>query len=305
MKIIRINENDSGQRVDKFLSKLLSGMPRSLLYKQLRNKRVKRNKKALSAKDVLSCGDELYLYINDEFFGEAKEISATSRGLKIVYEDENILVCDKPAGQVSHGGDDSLLSQAQAYLFEQGVYNPREENSFAPALSNRLDRNTRGLCLVAKTAAAQKLLNEKIKNHEVTKCYRCVVCGTLKKKAGTLRNFLISSDKENRVTVAAEGAKDAKEAVLYYDVLAEKNGKSLVDVTLLTGRKHQIRVQFAHLGHPLLGDAKYGAPKDSRFRYQALCAYSLTFDFKDDGGVLQSLKGKTISIAENVFEDVL
>lgn len=305
MKIIRINENDSGQRVDKFLSKLLPGMPRSLLYKQLRNKRVKRNKKALSAQDVLSCGDELYLYINDEFFVEAKEITATGRGLKVVFEDENLLVCDKPAGQPSHGGDDSLLSQAQGYLFEQGSYNPLQENSFAPALSNRLDRNTRGLCLVAKTAAAQKVLNEKIKNHEVTKRYRCVVCGVMKKKTGRLCNFLISDERENRVRVAKDGEKGAKEAVLDYVVLKEKDGKSLVDVTLLTGRKHQIRVQFSHLGYPLLGDTKYGAKKDSRFHYQALCAYSLTFDFKDDGGVLRNIKGKTVSISESVFDDVL
>lgn len=305
MKIVTINENDSGQRVDKFLTKLLSGMPRSLLYKQLRNKRVKRNKKALSAQDVLNCGDELYLYINDEFFAETKEITTSSKGLSVVYEDENIIVCDKPAGQQSHGGEESLLSQIQGYLFEKGIYDPKKENSFTPALSNRLDRNTRGLCLLAKNAAAQKLLNEKIKNREITKRYRCVFCGTIKKKKGRLTNWLLADSKENRVRVVSAGVKGAKEAILDYEVVAEKNGKVLADVTLLTGRKHQIRVQFSHLGHPLLGDTKYGAPKDSRFRYQALCAYSLTFDFQDDGGILKNLKGRTISLGEKVFEDIL
>ncbi len=305
MKIIKVNENDSGQRVDKFLSKLLSGMPRSLLYKQLRNKRVKRNKKALTAQDILSCGDELYLYINDEFFGEAKEITAKGDGLSVAYEDENILVCDKPAGQASHGGDDSLLSKVQAYLFEKGEYNPKAENSFAPALSNRLDRNTRGLCLVAKNAAAQKLLNEKIKNHEVTKRYRCVLCGVPKEKSGRLINYLKADERENRVRVVKKDTPGAKEAILDYKVVKTDSGKSLLEVTLLTGRKHQIRVQFAHMGTPLLGDTKYGAPKDKDFRYQALCAYSLTFDFKGDSGVLENLKGKTVSTAEKVFEDVL
>ncbi|MBR7163938.1 MAG: RluA family pseudouridine synthase [Clostridia bacterium] len=305
MKIIKINENDSGQRVDKFLSKILTGMPKSLLYKQLRKKRVKRNKKALAAQDVLSCGDELYLYINDEFFGEAKEITATGEGLLVVYEDENIVVCEKPAGQPSHGGEDSLLSQIQGYLYAKGVYDPKAENSFAPALSNRLDRNTRGLCLAAKNAAAQKKLNEKIKNHEVTKRYRCVLCGEIEKKSGRLRHYLVSDETENRVRVAKKESAGAKEAILEYRVLAAKNGKSLLEVTLLTGRKHQIRVQFSHVGHPLLGDTKYGAPRDKDFRYQALCAYSLTFDFKGDNGVLENLKGKTVSIAENVFEDVL
>ena len=305
MKIVKINENDSGQRVDKFLSKLLVGMPRSLLYKQLRNKRVKRNKKALSAQDILSCGDELYLYINDEFFGEAKEITAKSDGLSVVYEDDNILVCDKPAGQASHGGDDSLLSMVQAYLFKKGEYNPKSENSFAPALSNRLDRNTRGLLLVAKNAAAQKLLNEKIKNHEVTKKYRAILCGTPKEKSGRLVNYLKADEKENRVRVVRKDTPGAKEAVLDYEIIKTQNGKALAEITLLTGRKHQIRVQFSHVGTPLLGDTKYGAPKDSHFRYQALCAYSLTFDFKGDSGVLENLKGKTVSIDEKIFEDVI
>ena len=304
MKIITINENDSGQRVDKFLSKLLVGMPRSLLYKQLRNKRVKRNKKALAAQDILSAGDELYLYINDEFFGKTKEITASSKGLCVVYEDENIIVCDKPAGQASHGGDDSFLSQLQAYLFEKGEYNPSAENSFAPGLCNRLDKNTRGLLIGAKNAAAQKIMNEKIKNHEVKKQYRCIVCGEIKKKAGRLANWILSSETENRVRVVQKEKAGAKEAVLDYKVLAVKNGKSLLNVTLLTGRKHQIRVQFSYIGHPLLGDTKYGAPKDDRFRYQALCAHSLTFDFKDDSGVLGNLKGKTVSIEETVFEDM-
>lgn len=305
MKIVTINENDSGQRVDKFLSKLLPTMPRSLLYKQLRNKRVKRNKKALSAQDILSCGDELYLYINDEFFGEAKEITAKSEGLSVVYEDENILVCDKPAGQASHGGDDSLLSKVQAYLFEKGDYNPKEENSFAPALSNRLDRNTRGLLLVAKNAPAQKLLNEKIKNHEVTKKYRAILCSAPEEKSGRLIHYLKADEKENRVRIVKKETPGAKEAVLDYEIIKTKNGKALAEITLLTGRKHQIRVQFSKIGHPLLGDTKYGAPKDSHFRYQALCAYSLTFDFKGENGVLENLKGKTVSITETVFEDII
>ncbi|MBQ2696264.1 MAG: RluA family pseudouridine synthase [Clostridia bacterium] len=305
MKIITVNENDSGQRVDKFLSKLLPTMPRSLLYKQLRNKRVKRNKKALSAQDVLSCGDELCLYINDEFFGEKKQITARGKGLLVVYEDDNILVCDKPAGQPSHGGEDSLLSQMQGYLFEKGEYDPSRENSFAPGLCNRLDRNTRGLLIGAKTAAAQKLLNEKIKNREVTKKYRCVLCGVPEQKSGRLIHYLKADEKENRVRVVKKDTPGAKEAILDYEVIKAKNGKALAEITLLTGRKHQIRVQFANIGHPLLGDSKYGAPKDSRFHYQALCAYSLTFDFAGDSGILENLKGKTLSIVETVFEDVL
>ena len=175
MKTIIVNQNDSGQRVDKFLSKLLPHMPKSLLYKQLRKKRVKRNKKALQAQDVLACGDELCLYINDEFFEEKKSVTTSGQGLCVVYEDEHILVADKPAGQASHGGDDSLLSQIQGYLYEKGEYHPEAENTFAPALSNRLDRNTRGLVLAAKHAEAQRLLNEKIKNGSEKAVLMCSV----------------------------------------------------------------------------------------------------------------------------------
>ncbi len=304
MKIVTINQNDSGQRVDKFLSKLLPTMPRSLLYKQLRNKRVKRNKKALSAQDVLSVGDELYLYINDEFFQEKEEITGSGDGLSVVYEDENILVADKPVGQASHGGEDSLLSQIQGYLYQKGEYDPQKENTFAPSLCNRIDRNTRGLVLAAKHAKALKIMNEKIKNGEVKKEYLCVVHGEMEQKSGRLEHFLLSDEKENRVRVVKPGTRGAKDAALTYRVLKTDGGLSLLAVTLLTGRKHQIRVQFSSAGHPLLGDTKYGAPKDSRYRYQALCAYRLTFTFRDDNGPLAYLKNKTVSLKENIFEEL-
>ncbi len=304
MKTIIINQNDSGQRVDKFLSKLLPQMPKSLLYKQLRKKRVKRNKKALGPQDILACGDELCLYINDEFFEEKKEITVSGAGLCVVYEDENILVCDKPAGQNAHGGEDSLLSQIQGYLYEKGEFDPKAENSFSLALSNRLDRNTGGLVLAAKNAAAQKELNEKIKNGEVDKEYLCVATGILKKKKDRLCHYLLSSETENRVRIAFPGTKGAKEAILEYEVLKEEKEKSLLHVRLITGRKHQIRVQLSAIGHPLLGDTKYGAPKDKTYRYQALYAYRLTFSFGDDNGVLGYLSGKTVSIAEDQFDEL-
>ncbi len=301
MRTVIINENDSGQRVDKFLSKFLPQMPKSMLYKALRKKRVKRDRKALKEQDILSAGDVLELYINDEFFESApKAVSADCSDLSICYEDENILVADKPMGLSSHGGEDSLLSKVQAYLIEKGDYNPREEHSFAPALSNRLDRNTRGLLLVAKNAAAQRELNHRIKNGEVTKEYLCLVNGVPKQKKGELCHYLLSSQTENRVKVVSPDTKGAKEARLLYEVLEERGKTSLVNITLLTGRKHQIRVQMQAIGHPLVGDTKYGAPKDKTFSYQALCAYRLRFDFKDEG-VLSYLNGKVVELSEKPF----
>lgn len=301
MRTVTINENDSGQRVDKFLSKFLPNMPKSLLYKALRKKRVKRDRKALKEQDILSAGDVLELYINDEFFEDVPEpVQADSSDLSICFEDENILVADKPAGLSSHGGADSLLAKVQAYLIEKGDYNPREEHSFAPALSNRLDRNTRGLLLVAKNAAAQRELNDRIKTGQVTKEYICLVNGTMKKKRGDLCHYLLSSETENRVKVVTAETKGAKEARLLYEVIEERGDRSLVNITLLTGRKHQIRVQMASIGHPLVGDTKYGAPKDKTFSYQALCAYRLRFDFKAEG-VLSYLDGKIIELSEKPF----
>lgn len=301
MKMIQVNENDSGQRVDKFLTKLLPDMPKSLLYKQLRKKRVKRDKKPLAAQDILACGDVLYLYINDEFFKEKALPKSNGKGLSVIYEDENLLIADKVAGQPSHGNDDSLLAQAQWYLYQKGEYNPHAENSFAPALSNRLDRNTRGLLLIAKNAPAQKMLNEKIKMREIKKEYLCLVNGLPRPSKGRLTNWLDCNFPENKVAVCTKDSPGAKEAVLEYEVIKDCGTHSLVHVTLHTGRKHQIRVQFAAKGHPLVGDTKYGAPKDSHYRYQALCAYRLTFAFQSDAGVLNYLAGKSFAI-KNPFD---
>ncbi len=305
MKIITVNQNDSGQRVDKFLAKFLPDMPKSLLYKQLRKKRIKRNKKALTAQDVLWCGDELYLYIYDEFFKEKAVPAASGAGLSMVYEDDNILIVDKPAGQSAHGGDTSLLAQIQGYLYEKGEYDPTREQSFSLALSNRLDRNTRGLVLAAKNARAQKILNEKIKEGQITKEYLCLVNGTPTPPKGRLSHWLFISPKENKVKVCKESAASAKQALLDYEVLETRGKESLLHITLLTGRKHQIRVQLSAVGHPLVGDTKYGAPKDSRFRYQALCAYRLTFNFTTDAGILAYLKGKSFAIKEEVVKKEL
>ncbi|MBR5236921.1 MAG: RluA family pseudouridine synthase [Clostridia bacterium] len=296
MKIVTINENDSGQRVDKFLSKYLPNMPKSLLYKQLRKKRIKRNKKALAAQDILCAGDELYLYINDEFFEEKEAPKGDFSGLSVIYEDENVLIANKPAGVSSHGGEDSILAQIQSYLYHTGAYNPKDEHSFTPALSNRLDKNTAGLILATKNAAAQRELNEKIKAGEVTKQYLCLAHGTFKEKEGQLENWLYISPDENRVFVASKEKEGAKEAKLIYRVLEQQKDRALLEVTLLSGRKHQIRVQLAHAGHPLVGDRKYGAPKDEKFAYQALCAYRITFNFTSETKVLTALAGKIFTI---------
>ncbi len=214
---------------------------------------------------------------------------------------------NKPVGLSVHadsaGRIDTLVGRLLKYLYENGSYNPSAENSFTPALCNRIDRNTSGIVIGAKTAAALRIINEKIKNQEIVKQYIFICHGIPKDSSGMLKHYLKKDGESNIVTVVPSGDKDAKIAVTEYKVLESKNRYSLVEATLITGRTHQIRAQFAEIGHPLLGDGKYGKifyRKDVKLRHQALASYSVTFDFKTDTDVLSYLCGKTVTL-ENVW----
>lgn len=313
LKSFIINKNDSGQRLDKFLEKAVPLLPRSLIYKYVRLKRIKLNKKRCSFDTKLSEGDLLELYINDEFFSDNKDeyfLSAPD-SVDIVYEDENILIADKQPGLIVHEDDgecvDTLINRIKHYLYNKKEYDPSKEHSFAPALCNRIDRNTGGLVIAAKNADALKILNEKIKNREVHKKYLCVVFGHLPKKEDTLKGFLTKNSDSNLVKVSKNSGE--KTIVTHYKVLKERSDLSLVEVDLITGRTHQIRAHMAFIGHPLLGDAKYGIGKNSEkygFRHQALYSYKLKFEFSSPSGLLDYLNGreftvKSVPFAENFF----
>lgn len=311
MKQVTVNQNDAGQRLDKFLDKFLIGMPKSMLYKAIRKKRVKVNGTRGELSQKLNEGDVLQLYINDEFFREEHHeipgwLTLPSK-LNIVFEDENLLIVDKPSGLVAHadstGGQDSLIRRICAYLYQSGVYCPEQEHTFAPALCHRIDRNTSGLVIAAKNAVALRMMNEKIRTKEVKKFYLCHTEGVPKKESGMLTNWLIKDSKTNRAQVyntAAEAeiyALDGKavKAVTRYRVLRREGNTAIVEAELLTGKTHQIRAQMAHAGFPLVGDVKYGASKNGKKEYQHLRAYRLIFDFQTDAGVLNELKGKEIT----------
>lgn len=297
MREIMINDNDSGQRLDKFLKKYMPKLPNSMLYKGIRKKLIRINGKHPKSADIfLNEGDVLRLYFSDEFYSDEKKTIKKTKLPDVVYEDENILVFNKPAGVMVHEGEDknreTLVSQMLYYLYSKGEYNPDDEKSFSPALCNRLDRNTSGLVIGAKNAKALRFINEKIKSREIKKYYICIVEGQLEKKSGELRASLVRGDKKVSINNSGEG----KEIITKYKVLNETDGFSLVEVELITGRTHQIRAQFAEIGHPLRGDTKYGAKKDSEFSYQALCSYRLKFDFKDNDGDFLYMKNKDIKI---------
>ena len=311
MKELTIGTNDAGQRLDRFLAKAVPLLPASLAQKYIRLKRIKRNGARAQRDTRLEAGDLLQLYINDEFFDTPREdnayLTVAAPKLNIVYEDENILLVDKRPGLAVHPHDGAeygrtLIDQIQAYLYQKHEWRPREENAFTPALCNRIDRNTGGIVIAAKTAEALRVMNQKIKDRELDKRYLAIVEGTPKPKEGSLKGYLFKDAVKNRVFVTDGPKPGAKTCQTNYQVLDSRNGLSLVECELITGRTHQIRAQFAHAGHPLLGDGKYGK-LDKRFdrTYQALYSYKLTFLFTTDAGSLSNLNGRSFQVEKVDF----
>ena len=311
MKEITIGSNDAGQRLDRFLAKAVPLLPASLAQKYIRLKRIKLGGKRAERDTRLNAGDVLQLYINDEFFDKPREdnayLTVANPKLNIVYEDEHILLVDKRPGLAVHPHDGAeygrtLIDHIQAYLYQTREWRPREENSFTPALCNRIDRNTGGSVIAAKTAEALRVMNQKIKDRELDKRYLAIVEGTPKRKEGSLKGYLFKDAKKNRVFVTDTPQSGAKSCQTNYKVLTSANGLSLVECELITGRTHQIRAQFVHAGHPLLGDGKYGK-LDKRFdrNYQALYSYKLTFTFSTEAGSLEHLNGKSFRVEEVDF----
>ncbi len=304
MKEFTIGKNDAGQRLDRWMAKTLPLLPAPLAQKYIRIKRVKLNGARAQRDTRLKVGDVLQLYINDEFFDQPTPENAFLKLFKpkldIVYEDEHILLVNKMPGMVVHADEtekvNTLINHIQAYLYQKKEWSPYWENSFAPALCNRIDRNTGGIVIAAKTAEALRVMNQKIRDRELEKLYLCAVLGRPTPSAGTLEGFIVKDEAKKQVSIRSKPVPGGRKAITKYRTLATKGNLSLVECDLITGRTHQIRAMMAHAGHPLLGDGKYGSEKVNRQygrKHQALWSWKLTFQFTTDAGELDYLNGRS------------
>lgn len=300
-----IKKNDAGQRLDKFLSKSFPNLPNSIIYKSIRKKRIKINNKRCHFSDILAVGDIISLYINDEFLlhNPKKYFFNAPTNLDIIYEDENILLINKPSGLIVHDDNnekiDTLINRIKHYLFVNHQFNPDDELSFVPSLVNRIDRNTQGIVIAAKNAQSLRILNKKLKNHQIRKFYLCLISGHMEQTNGILKHYLLKNGEKNKVFLFDYPVPNAKTAITKYEVLETFDNFSLINVELLTGRTHQIRAHFSYLNHPLIGDTKYGNPNLNRqlnLSYQVLISYKIIFNFSSDAGFLNYLNKKSFQI---------
>ena len=288
MQVFRVNSSEEGQTLEKYVLKLLPFAPLSFVYKLFRKKDIKVNGHHQDKKYRITANDEVAIYISDAQIEEFQKEKSVEPSLKIkdwiIFEDDNALFVNKPRGllvQKSAPNDESLDQLVIAYLMATGQYDPNKEKAFVPGPAHRLDRNTSGVVAFGKNHEALEQLFELFKNHDlINKHYLALVVGQVEKEKDTIEAPLLKDEEKNIVRVAKNG----KTAKTVYKLIKKYDNYSLLDVTLLTGRTHQIRVHMAYINHPIVGDNKYGdfaANKEFKQKYgfdsQFLHAYKIGF----------------------------
>lgn len=303
MRIVTVTKNEAGQRLDKLLLKYLNLAGKSFIYKMLRKKNITLNAMKCDGSEKLNEGDEIKLFLSDETiekFSETKIQNVRKVKLSIVYEDEHIILINKPSGMLSQKaeeGDESLVEYLIDYLLSRGEITAEELKTFRPSICNRLDRNTSGIVICGKSLTGLQVMSKVIKERTIEKYYLCVVKGRLDEPQ-TITGYLFKDEKANQVTVLEQTREGALPIETEY--LPLKTGKyfTLLEVKLITGRSHQIRAHLSSIGHPILGDYKYGDEtvnkairRDYNITSQMLHSYRLVMP-KELDEPLSYLEGK-------------
>lgn len=303
MRELKIGKNENDQRLDRFIKKYLEKAPAGFIYKMIRKKNIELNRKRAKPDTMIYEGDKVQLFLAEDtikkFEAEKEEIT-TDKRLNIIYEDDNIVLINKESGMLSHGRggefEENVVDSLISYLIKTGDYVPRVEKTFTPSICNRLDRNTSGLMVGAKNYKSLKIINDAFKRMDIKKFYKTIVEGELQEEKRE-KAYIVKDEEKNRVSIASKGEEESKRIVTGIRSLKVKNGYSLVEVELVTGRTHQIRIHLSSLGYPIIGDRKYGDKKvNNQFKKeyninnQILHSYKLEFGGLEDG--LEYLNGK-------------
>lgn len=319
MREIIISDNEANQRLDKFLAKYMDKAPKSFFYKMLRKKNITLNGKKASGNEKLSSGDCVKFFLADEtiekFSGEAPVQVPDKQGgrLDIVYEDEHVLIVNKPVGMLSQKAeknDVSLVEWIISYLISSNQLKKEELRTFKPGVCNRLDRNTSGLVTAGKTLPALQELSLAFKERTLRKYYRCLVKGEVT-EAAHINGYLIKDEKRNCVSVSEKPDQKADRIETEYRPVLCRNGYTLLEVHLITGKTHQIRAHLSSIGHPIIGDYKYGDRKindgfKSKYGLQSQILHAYRLEFPEMDGVLKGLSGKKIyAEMPDLFEKII
>lgn len=303
MREIKINENDGGQRVDRFLKKYFEKANLSFIYKNLRKKNIKVNGKKAKPEDELEAGDIIEMYLSEDTIEKFRPdpINLKSKKFpKVIFEDDNIILVEKRAGMLSHNDsrefEPNVVDSIVDYLIVKGEFSPRLENSFRPAIVNRLDRNTSGIIIGAKNAEALRELNKAIKENKISKFYITLVKGIVKRDFKDV-SYLVKDESKNKVYVKNRWEKGAKESVTEFEVMEKSEYYTLLSVNLVTGRTHQIRTTLNSKGFPVVGDRKYGNRRVNdyfikKYSYDSQFLHNYRVAFEDLKGKLSYLNGK-------------
>ncbi len=303
MKEIIVDKNESDQRLDRFLKKYLDKAPQGFVYKMIRKKNIKLNGVKAQPENTIYEGDKIQLYLSDEtiekFIAEKVEIKSTLIP-NIIYEDDNILLINKPVGILSHGAskefEENIVDSMISYLIQKGEYVPRIEKTFTPSICNRLDRNTSGIIIGAKNYQTLKLINDAIKEGKIRRFYKTIVYGSME-RAFTAEGFLSKNEDKNKVKILPDDIEGTKKVITVINPLKVKNGYTLLEIELITGRTHQIRAHLSSMGYPIIGDRKYGDKTinkkfNDKYSLDNQWLHGYKIEFKGLDGELKYLNGK-------------